>query len=445
MDGIRIIRDASYAVMCLCGKQKYDYTRQYRLSDFVFRCKIGGSSLYYSCLTGELVEVTKQEMAFQYLVKHWFYVEKGLNEKENAPKLRKLLYALEKREKPGYNRFEILTTTKCNANCCYCYEHGFKQMSMSKDTALKVVHYIKNNLWGAEANIRWYGGEPLMNTKAIDWISEGLANQGIAFSSKMISNGYLFSENIILKASKIWNLKNVRITLDGVENTHNTIKHFKNVSQSPFLRILNNVELLLNAGISVTIRINVENHNIDEIKEVVDLICARFGKTKLIDFMFRPLSNTNKLATIESDDETRRKIYNRINEIKTYLFENGVGVNSRELIGLTPYSCSADDRRYLLIKPNGELAFCPEDFDIKQHGSIDKSEQCLRPLSYYEYRYDKGDICNDCPLYICCYPNNMCPASKKTVCNEFQKDSILKDLELSIKKEYRHYKKVNKI
>jgi hypothetical protein len=175
------------------------------------------------------------------------------------------------------------------------------------------------------------------------------------------------------------------------------------------------------------------------------LICARFGKTKLIDFMFRPLSNTNKLATIESDDETRRKIYNRINEIKTYLFENGVGVNSRELIGLTPYSCSADDRRYLLIKPNGELAFCPEDFDIKQHGSIDKSEQCLRPLSYYEYRYDKGDICNDCPLYICCYPNNMCPASKKTVCNEFQKDSILKDLELSIKKEYRHYKKVNKI
>jgi hypothetical protein len=101
MDGIRIIRDASYAVMCLCGKQKYDYTRQYRLSDFVFRCKIGGSSLYYSCLTGELVEVTKQEMAFQYLVKHWFYVEKGLNEKENAPKLRKLLYALEKREKPG--------------------------------------------------------------------------------------------------------------------------------------------------------------------------------------------------------------------------------------------------------------------------------------------------------------------------------------------------------
>ena len=78
MDGIRIIRDASYAVMCLCGKQKYDYTLQYRLSDFVFRCKIGGSSLYYSCLTGELVEVTKQEMAFQYLVKHWFYVEKGL-------------------------------------------------------------------------------------------------------------------------------------------------------------------------------------------------------------------------------------------------------------------------------------------------------------------------------------------------------------------------------
>ena len=439
MDGIRIIRNASYAVMCLCGEQKYDYTRQYRLSDFVFRCKTECSFLYYSCLTGELVEVVNQEMAFLYLVKHWFYVEKNLNEKENAPKLRKLLLALDKREKPGYNRFEILTTTNCNANCSYCYEHGFKQMSMSKDTAMQVVHYIKNNLWGTEANIRWYGGEPLMNIKAIDWISEGLANQGVAFSSKMITNGYLFSDNIIQKASGLWNLKNVRITLDGAEQTHNKIKQFKNASQSPFLRILNNVELLLDAGISVTIRINVEKHNVDEFKEVVDMICIRFGKTKLLDFMFRPLANTNKLATIESDDKTRRQIHNRINEIKTNLFENGVGVNSRELTGLTSHSCSADDRRYLLIKPNGELAFCPEDFDIKKHGSIGNGEHCLRPSSYYEYRYDKGAICNDCPLYICCYPNNMCAASKKTVCNEFQKDSILKDLELSIKKEYRHY------
>ncbi|WP_028911561.1 radical SAM protein [Prevotella sp. MA2016] len=443
MEGFRIIREASFAVMSLCGEQKYNFTRQYRLSDFIFRCEIGDSSLFYSCLTGELVEVTKHEKAFQYLVRHWFYVEKDLNEKENVPKLRKLLLALDKRDKPGYNRFEILTTTNCNANCSYCYENGFKQMSMSKDTAMKVVQYIKNNLCGFEANIRWYGGEPLMNTKAIDWISEGLANQGIAFSSKMISNGYLFSDNIIQKATKNWNLKNVRITLDGAEQTHNKIKQFKNTSQSPFLHIMNNVELLLSAGVSVTIRINVEKHNVEEIKEVVDQICIRFGKTKLLDFMFRPLSNTNRLSTIESSVEARRHIYNRINEIKTYLFEKGIGVNSRELTGLTPHSCSADDRRYLLIKPNGELAFCPEDFDVKQYGSISNGEYCFRPSSYYEYRYDKGTICNDCPLYICCYPNSLCPASKKTVCNEIHKDSILKDLELSIKKEYRNYIIVN--
>ena len=91
MEGFRIIREASFAVMSLCGEQKYNFTRQYRLSDFIFRCEIGDSSLFYSCLTGELVEVTKHEKAFQYLVRHWFYVEKDLNEKENVPKLRTLL------------------------------------------------------------------------------------------------------------------------------------------------------------------------------------------------------------------------------------------------------------------------------------------------------------------------------------------------------------------
>ena len=117
MGGFRIIRDASIAVMSLCDLQNHNPAKQYRLSDYVYRCTIGTATLYYSCLTGELIEVTDLNDAFEYMVNHWFYVDKAYNEKENVPKLRRLMQALEMSEKPGYNQFEILTTTNCNADC----------------------------------------------------------------------------------------------------------------------------------------------------------------------------------------------------------------------------------------------------------------------------------------------------------------------------------------
>ena len=439
MGGFRIIRDASIAVMSLCDLQNHNPAKQYRLSDYVYRCTIGTATLYYSCLTGELIEVTDLNDAFEYMVNHWFYVDKAYNEKENVPKLRRLMQALEMSEKPGYNQFEILTTTNCNADCIYCYEHGYKRITMNKEIANQVVHYIKKNLWGEDARIRWYGGEPLMNIQAIDCISEGLSKNGISFSSKMISNGYFFSKEIIEKANKIWNLKNVRVTFDGLEQTNNKVKRYKNPSPSPFFRTIENIELLLKANISVTVRINVERHNVDEIPDLIGQMCKLFGKTELLDYMIRPLNNTGTLTTIESDEKARKLIFNRVDEVKASLFENGYNINSQKLRALASHSCYADNKRYLLIKPNGSISFCPEDFDNKQFGTISDDSICTRPKSYYEYNYDKGEICNDCPLYINCYPNRQCPAFHESVCNEMKKNSIIRDLELSIRKEYRQY------
>lgn len=444
MAGFRVIREASITVLNLCDIQNYIPDRRYKQSDYVYRCTIGEIALYYSCLTGELIEVTDLNDAFKYMVNHWFFVGEEYNEKENAPKLRKLMLALEKKEKPGYNQFEILTTTNCNASCMYCYEHGYERTTMNRKIAIQVVNYIKNYLWGKEANILWYGGEPLMNIQVIDEISEGLSRNGVSFSSKMISNGYLFSKQIIEKAKNRWNLKNVRITFDGLEQTHNKVKQYKGVSLSPFIRTIENVELLLDANISVTIRINVESHNVDEIPDLLDQMCELFGKTDLLDYMIRPLNNTRTLTTIESDENNRRHILNRIDEIKKYLFENDYNVNSQDLKALTSHTCYVDNRRYLLIKPNGGLSFCPEFFENNQFGTIGDDSLCIRPANYYEYKYDKGEVCNNCPLYINCYPNQLCPAFHKSVCDEMKKNSIIRDLELSIRNEYRKYMNKNK-
>ena len=49
-------------------------------------------------------------------------------------------------------------------------------------------------------HLSWFGGEPLMGIKRIDQICMDLEGRGIKFSSNMISNGYLFDEEIVARA-----------------------------------------------------------------------------------------------------------------------------------------------------------------------------------------------------------------------------------------------------
>jgi radical SAM protein with 4Fe4S-binding SPASM domain len=129
--------------------------------------------------------------------------------------------------------------------------------------------------------------------------------------------------------------------------------------------------------------------------------------------------------------------------IKYELFDKGYNINSGELLGLNPYTCLADNGRYLLIKPNGEIAFCSEDFNVQRYGSIFYAPTKIIPPKLYENTIEKGYICSDCPLYPSCYPSKLCPACKHPICDEMQKNAILADLGLSIRKEYRKFLKTN--
>jgi sulfatase maturation enzyme AslB (radical SAM superfamily) len=376
------------------------------------------------------------------MVQNWFFVEKNHDEKEYTQNLKRILISLRKREKLGYSKFEILTTTRCNANCYYCYERGFEQLTMSKNVAQQVVNFISTSKVNTNPNIRWFGGEPLMNISAINTIADGLKDKNIPFSSAIISNGYLFTDKIIETAKRKWNLDNVRITIDGGEETHNRIKQFRGKDKSPFEVILQNISKLLKSNITVTIRLNIEKHNVDEINKVAEMLYSRFGMVKGLDFMIRTLNNTRALNTIESVGYTRREILNQVMEIKNYLFDNGYNINSRKLSGVTPNNCIADSGRYVLIKPNGNIGFCPENFDEINLGSIfdHNSVRPFQPIGLPEQCLEKKDICGDCPLYVSCYISKLCPVTKKSICDEEQKKMVLNDLELSIKEEYRNYK-----
>lgn len=73
---------------------------------------------------------------------------------------------------------------------------------MTEETAEKVARYIITHApKGIDIRLDWFGGEPLYNEKVIDIITSRVASAGFNFSSSMISNGYLFNDTNLRKAS----------------------------------------------------------------------------------------------------------------------------------------------------------------------------------------------------------------------------------------------------
>lgn len=100
--------------------------------------------------------------------------------------------------------FRIWPTSACNANCYYCFEKGILSYSMSYDTAKDLLLYIDSILKNNDSiQIEWFGGEPLLNTKIIDYLAEGLnkicKKKNCQIHSTMISNGSLIDSIILDK------------------------------------------------------------------------------------------------------------------------------------------------------------------------------------------------------------------------------------------------------
>ena len=166
-------------------------------------------------------------------------IEDHIDEKDILLSLRK-----KKIEELMIPYFRIFTTYSCNANCFYCFEKKDNANFITEKTADKIVAFIvKKAGKQKKATISWFGGEPLVNHKMITYISNKLNINNIEFESSIISNGTLFTQQIINDAINVWKLKKVQITLDGLEDIHNSRKNYP-VTFNGFQKTIDSIHLL---------------------------------------------------------------------------------------------------------------------------------------------------------------------------------------------------------
>src|SRR5215471_3827899 len=86
----------------------------------------------------------------------------------------------------------IATTLDCNLGCYYCYEER-ETSYLRKNTCDKIFSYLTKEVEAAPDKrllVSWYGGEPMMNLEAIDYLSPKLidycAANKVQYSAHMV-------------------------------------------------------------------------------------------------------------------------------------------------------------------------------------------------------------------------------------------------------------------
>ena len=301
--------------------------------------------------------------------------------------------------------FRVYTTLACNAQCNYCYEKGTPISNMSKEVADSLVEFVaEQTKYCKQYSIRWFGGEPLLNWKIIDYISDELKKKCNAdLVGYITTNGSLFNDELIEKAKGNWGIKNVQISLDGYGELHNKIKAYKD-RDNGFSDTITNIVKLLDKGISVDIRLNVTKSNAGNMLELIDYLALTIQNKKLSNVYAYPVfdSDVDKVCCSESEDVIKE------NELHTYFYPvvqkiESVGWKKSNTIRQRRVSCWAIKTGNYVISPNGDIYKC--SFEVKDpSNSIGNVKTGIKRnamfLSWGLPRYDEK--CYQCKFLPMC-------------------------------------------
>ena len=386
------------------GRQKRADGQQYRLMTYVVQQPVDDGLLLYNTLTCSLVLLTPYEAADltaqRELIDRWFLVPQEHDDRKLCRQVRQMAALLTPAPKV-VTTYTILPTTGCNARCFYCYEQGTRPVTMTAETASRVVRYIVAHRGVEEITLRWFGGEPLVNAKVIDQICTELRAQGVPFTSSMVSNGYLFDADKVQRAKDLWQLQKVQITLDGTEQTYNRVKAYVYQGVNAFERVLENIGQLIAVGIRVLIRLNVDKHNIGEMTELVELLHQHFGSNEHLSVYSHGLFGEH----IPEDNAT---LFAQRMQLEQQIAKHGI-LRIKELPkAIRLNQCMADNDGSVVIAPDGHLGKCEHFIDREFFGHIDSGERDMTIIRKFKERRAEIETCATCPFYPLCYRLVLC-------------------------------------
>lgn len=294
------------------------------------------------------------------------------------------------------------TSLDCNLCCWYCYETHAKKTNMSLELVKNILLHLEIKSQADPFKIlelSFFGGEPLLNYKAIKALLEGVKMLSERFDFDIhltfVTNGTLINQKYVelLKEFKV----RFQITIYGNKDTHNNTRKYKSklLGTDSYGRIMDNLKLLneQEAEFYFIVRVNYETDTLKSISKLMaDLEFLDKRRTAL---------SLHRVWQHKATEEDSALLIDAINYINSMGF-----VVSTFPLATNLENCYADNYNQAIINYDGNVYKCTaRDFSSEQPSGKLNSLGLIEwnaPLLLDRLALDIPQKCKDCLLLPSC-------------------------------------------
>lgn len=377
------------------------------------------------------------------------------DEKEDYERLKLIV---SKQRHMSLATFIICITYKCNLSCSYCFEpsevktKNYVLNETDIDKIFVAIKQIMEERGFRYASILLYGGEPFLpsSKSLVAYIMDKAKNNNYVVQA--ISNGTKIVQykDILNNYKDI--IRNIQITLDGSQKYHDITRKYPS-GQGSFSEIVHGIDVCVNIGIPINLRINVGKKNIDGLDELLNYIEDKgWAKSKNFTCQLAPVTDhycTGAMQDWIPEHIVLEKILSLFDRHKDISMKMGTDMEKRVAILKSVLSkqknrlftclpCSAALRNYFIFGAEGLIYACPETVGIEEQSigkfkpdfQIEKSKE-----NVWKRDISNIDKCSNCEIAGICgsgctwsaiatngkmFENPQCNFAKETVETYFQ-------------------------
>ena len=312
----------------------------------------------------------------------------------------------------------LAPTMDCCFRCHYCFEKYKEKKYMTPEIMDQIIKYVTSYPELKNIKITWFGGEPLMAVPQIEEFYDKFRDiWQEPFISNIITTGYHIDKESIRVMQKV-GISSVQITLDGMKETHNKVKHLPS-GEDVFERILSNIELLNDSApeINITIRVNLTLENKEEYIPLHKLCLTRFyGRSNItISPAFVLDRGTGDICRSNNNI-----FFGHIERSKFILNLAKNGINSVFVRYPEPFfnECAIRNEMAIAFDPEGYAYKCREVIGNKEYaigklnddGILTDINQTILNRQLYGADTFDDPICSQCKYLPIC--NGGCPIQR---------------------------------
>lgn len=316
----------------------------------------------------------------------------------------------------------LLLSYDCNLACPYCYQKEHKHKNgravMSEELIdlifTKIYSKLVDGLKLEKTRIMFYGGEPFLpkNKQAINKALEWARKYNMPVSA--ITNATQADLMKDIFGDKPGFVNWCQVSIDGARRLHN-ISRVAHDGRPTFDKILSNVKMMLEKGVKVSLRLNLDRKKLESIEELMqELKDVGILGHKNLNVYASPLHDN--IAKVDATDfmdlsqlseklmnkgiDLEHPVSSRANEMNLlFRLKSGLGLNRTDF-------CMQSGQRTVVVDPFGDIYSCFEEAGYRQYriGVIKGEDVEFFPLKdFYKNRHIANlKECSKCSVALAC-------------------------------------------